>query len=197
MTVTDTFVDYYKVLGVPNTATTEQIDDAAKRELQRWIKATTHPNLAKRQEAEQQVLAAAGSVIADKGFQGSGYITPIKKPQNRKLLSWEHDYNRPVWKDRVDARRSSQQRSNELLMRYSEPLARAAFDLQSRLYNICRKWFMTGSGTPEEHRRFSTLWLFGQFLGWVEIVRREVQVINYGDIRRTAEHPAPRSGRVR
>lgn len=33
----------------------------------------------------------------------------------------------------------------------------------------------------------STLWLFGQFLAWVEIVRREIQVIDYGDVRRTAE----------
>jgi len=55
MTAADPFVDYYNVLGVPNTATAEQVDDAAKRELQRWTKATAHPNLAKRQEAEQQV----------------------------------------------------------------------------------------------------------------------------------------------
>jgi hypothetical protein len=33
----------------------------------------------------------------------------------------------------------------------------------------------------------STLWLFGQFLAWVEIMRREIQVIDYGDVRRTAE----------
>jgi hypothetical protein len=93
----------------------------------------------------------------------------------------------PTWKDRVEARRASRQRSEQLLSRYSEPMARAAFDLQSRLYNISRKWFMTGSDTPEDYRRLSTLWLLGQFLGWLEIVRREVQVIDYGDVHRTAE----------
>jgi hypothetical protein len=93
----------------------------------------------------------------------------------------------PTWKDRVEARRASRQRSEQLLARYSEPMARAAFDLQSRLYNISRKWFMAGSDTPDDYRRFSTLWLLGQFFGWLEIVRREVQVIDYGDVYRTAE----------
>jgi hypothetical protein len=93
----------------------------------------------------------------------------------------------PTWKDRVEARRASRQRSEALLARYSEPMARAAFDLQSRLYSISRKWFMTGSDTPDDYRKMSTLWLLGQFLGWIEIVRREVQVIDYGDIHRTAE----------
>jgi hypothetical protein len=93
----------------------------------------------------------------------------------------------PTWKDRVEARRASRQRSEQLLARYSEPMARAAFDLQSRLYSISRKWFMTGSDTPDDYRRLSTLWLLGQFLGWLEIVRREVQVIDYGEVHRTAE----------
>ncbi len=54
-------------------------------------------DMRKLKESEaSRILAAAGSVIGDKGFQGSGYITPIKKPQNRKLLSWEEDYNRQI-----------------------------------------------------------------------------------------------------
>ena len=93
----------------------------------------------------------------------------------------------PAWKDRVDARRASRQRSEHLLARYSEPLARAAFDLQSRLYNMYRQGFLTASSIPEPYRRMSTLWLYGQFLAWIEIVRREVQVIDFGDVRRTAE----------
>ncbi|MGH3784318.1 MAG: hypothetical protein ACRDRO_27780 [Pseudonocardiaceae bacterium] len=93
----------------------------------------------------------------------------------------------PAWKDRVDARRARQERSDQLLARYSEPLARASFDLQNRLYNICRQKFVTSQRIPDEYRRMSTLWLFGQFLAWVEIVRREIQVIDYGDVRRTTE----------
>ena len=29
----------------------------------------------------EEILDLAGSVIADKGFQGSGYVTPAKKPK--------------------------------------------------------------------------------------------------------------------
>jgi len=73
MTGIDTFVDYYQVLRVPNTASVEQIEDAAKRELKRWTKATTHPNLAKRQEAEQQVknISEARRVLMDAGRRRS------------------------------------------------------------------------------------------------------------------------------
>src|ERR1039457_7120169 len=40
-----------------------------------------------------EVIAAAFSGIGDKGYQGSGYITPIKKPQHRELLEWERQFN--------------------------------------------------------------------------------------------------------
>lgn len=44
-------------------------------------------------EAITAILAAAGDVIADKGFQGSGYITPTKKPAGGDLTWLQHDYN--------------------------------------------------------------------------------------------------------
>ncbi|MGW6954111.1 hypothetical protein [Streptomyces chartreusis] len=95
-------------------------------------------------------------------------------------------YFGPRWKDRVDTRRAAQERSEQLLAQYSEPLARAAFDLQSRIYNICMLDFMTDSELSGEYRRLSTLWFFAQFLAWGEILRREVQIIDYGDVRKTA-----------
>jgi len=39
----------------------------------------------KREGEVEEILALAGAVIADKGFQGSGYVTPAKKPQDREL----------------------------------------------------------------------------------------------------------------
>src|SRR5258708_36128425 len=33
----------------------------------------------------KEILELAGAVIADKGFQGSGYVTPAKKPEDREL----------------------------------------------------------------------------------------------------------------
>lgn len=93
----------------------------------------------------------------------------------------------PAWKDRSDLRRAQATRSEHLLSRYSEPLARAAFDLQSRLYNILRLDFLQGYYKRRDYAEISTLWLIGQFLAWNEILRREVQVLNVGDSRRTAQ----------
>lgn len=44
----------------------------------------------------KEILELAGSVIADKGFQGSGYITPVKKPANRELYVRGHEYNAQI-----------------------------------------------------------------------------------------------------
>jgi len=74
----------------------------------------------------------------------------------------------------------------ELLARYRDPLLGAAYDLQSRLYNIVRGDFLEeylGSSEPgaREYARDSTLWLIGQYLGWTEILRREVQFLDLGE----------------
>ena len=45
-------------------------------------------------------------------------------------------------------------------------------------------------GEDESRRAYaerSTLWLFGQYLGWIEILRREVQFLDLGDITQTRE----------
>ena len=42
------------------------------------------------------VMAAAFSGIGNNGYQGSGFITPFKKPQGEKLLDWQKDFNADV-----------------------------------------------------------------------------------------------------
>ena len=44
----------------------------------------------------EEILDLAGSVIADKGFQGSGYVTPAKKLKDRELYMREHEYNSQI-----------------------------------------------------------------------------------------------------
>ncbi|HEX3924286.1 MAG TPA: transposase family protein [Streptosporangiaceae bacterium] len=43
-----------------------------------------------------EVIAAAFSAIGDKGYQGSGYITPAKKPQGQELLEWQKEFNAEI-----------------------------------------------------------------------------------------------------
>lgn len=92
----------------------------------------------------------------------------------------------PVWKARLDRRHERAARSEYLLARYSEPLVRAAYDLQSRLYNILRQRFLETYYGHGAYAEASTLWLLGQYLAWVEVLRREVQLLDLGDLRRTA-----------
>lgn len=52
-------------------------------------------DMAKLEEsAAEKILKEADGVFGDKGFTGTDYITtPIRKPQCRKLLQWEHQWN--------------------------------------------------------------------------------------------------------
>jgi hypothetical protein len=49
-----------------------------------------------KEDAVARILAAAGDVVADKGFQGSGYITPVKKPKGGHLTYLQNDFNNKI-----------------------------------------------------------------------------------------------------
>jgi hypothetical protein len=86
--------------------------------------------------------------------------------------------------------------------RYRDSLLWAAFDLQSRIYNILngyrvdrsrsdsRRGFLRGfllEGTPKQvqYARCSTAYVFAQYLGWAEIFRRDIQFLDLGRNDRT------------
>jgi hypothetical protein len=59
-----------------------------------------------RSDAEK-ILKKAGGVFGDKGFIGTDYITtPIRKPECRELLQWEHEWNRQVSSYRAPVERA-------------------------------------------------------------------------------------------
>jgi hypothetical protein len=55
-----------------------------------------HDMSALRETAAIRILAHAGDVIGDKGFQGSGYITPVKKPEGEDLTHLQEDFNNQI-----------------------------------------------------------------------------------------------------
>ncbi len=80
--------------------------------------------------------------------------------------------------------------------RYRDALLWSAFDLQSRIYNILhgfdvsrrpgRRGFMGAflvDGTEQQanYVRRSTAFVFAEYLGWVEIFRRDLQFLDLGD----------------
>jgi len=69
------------------------------------------------------------------------------------------------------------------LRNYNEPLISSAYDLQARIYSILRKDFLAyvrddrwgRGGTALE----TTLFAFAQYFGWREILRREIELLEF------------------
>lgn len=75
-----------------------------------------------------------------------------------------------------------QLQAEEVLTRYREPLAAAAFDLQSRLYNILKLDFFAkfgGSHPRADEAIRTTLFRLAQYFGWTEILRRDIQFLSF------------------
>lgn len=80
----------------------------------------------------------------------------------------------------IEKRRDEQTQNAAL---YTEPLARSAADLQSRIFNIVKSDFIGRfyrKGTERERRYVvaNTTFLFAQFMAWTEATRLEVQYIS-------------------
>ncbi len=91
-------------------------------------------------------------------------------------------------KDRLAAE-SRRIEAEHLIRKYRDPLVRAAFDLQSRLYNIVTHdflgtYYVHGTEAERHYARENTLYVIGEFFGWVEILRREIQFLDLNDIAR-------------
>lgn len=94
---------------------------------------------------------------------------------------------------KIDSERtkSADQRRREIFS-FSEPLARSAYDLQSRLFNIIKKnlvlsYFGHGSDREKSYVIDNTVFLIGQYLCWTEVVRREIQFIDLGESTKTRD----------
>jgi hypothetical protein len=77
-----------------------------------------------------------------------------------------------------------------VLARYREPLVGAAYELQGRLYNILElkflpKYYLKGDEAQKDYAVQNTLYVIGQYFGWSEILRREIQYLSFSDSERT------------
>jgi len=88
--------------------------------------------------------------------------------------------------DEQQRARTKEEQAAELRARYRDPLLSAAFDLQSRLYNIVAKDFLihycgAEDDTSRKYAVENTLYVLAEYLGWVEILRREIRFLDLGD----------------
>ncbi len=80
----------------------------------------------------------------------------------------------------------------QIVARYREPLARAAYDLQSRLFNILQQRFIDvylvhGTERESAYALHNTVFVIAQYFAWTEIVRRDLQHIDLGTDTQTSE----------
>lgn len=126
-------------------------------------------------------LAFVASVCTGIGTVWSSRRNAERSNENaRAIKAVEIDY---------DKLKSSLQRQKEVAV-YTEPLARAAYDLQSRLWNILRGGFLhaylaNGTEQTREYAVNNTVYLLAQYLCWMEIARRELQFIDLGEDEKT------------
>lgn len=91
--------------------------------------------------------------------------------------------------DRLTKKREAESReaqNSALMSRYRDPLLRSAIDLQSRLFNIYKLCFLykfyNRSQAERNYAIQNTLYVIAEYLGWVEIMRRDIQFLDLGDI---------------
>jgi len=82
--------------------------------------------------------------------------------------------------------------AKKVLDNHRDPLIAASFELQARLYNILRlrfveKYIKAEEASKRDSALESTLYVFAQFFGWREIIRREVQYLRFSRSRKTRE----------
>lgn len=89
--------------------------------------------------------------------------------------------------DQEKIEKSKNEDAEKILSKYREPLVQAAFDLQSRIYNIVKNdlinyAFTQGNESVQEYAIENTLYVFGQYFGWTEVIRRDIQFLNLGEV---------------
>ncbi|HMG04108.1 MAG TPA: hypothetical protein VK581_01525 [Chthoniobacterales bacterium] len=87
--------------------------------------------------------------------------------------------------------RLAEAEAEKVLSKFRDPLLHAAYDLQSRIYNIVElvfllRYFTKGSKRERTYAVENTVFLVAQFLGWTELIRQEIQFLDLGNDEETS-----------
>ncbi|CAN7441293.1 hypothetical protein LJR164_002873 [Phenylobacterium sp. LjRoot164] len=158
--------------ATPDAATVAQITAEAT---------TAAAKIVAQAQAGNASLAASAAVVA-------AIVTCAATIYGARKSARTNESIERLKQDRED-RRGERERAHQV-SRFSEPLARSAYDLQSRLYNLLRKGVLEafvrrGDARERRYAIDNTVFLIAQYLCWTELVRREVQLIDLGENDRT------------
>ena len=117
------------------------------------------------------IAAAVSVVIAVRQSRSNERLERVKSDLGHELENVKTEL--AVELHRREALIDHDLRAADVLTRYREPLAAAAFDLQSRLYNILRLDFFGrfgGAHVRSEEALRTTLFRLAQYFGWTKIL---------------------------
>jgi hypothetical protein len=121
-------------------------------------------------------------------------LTTKSNTKFQSQLQRENDEFHTRFQDELQQRRdqaSKAARLEEVVGHYRDPLLSAAFELQSRIYNLVLRGFAgylrVGDEDEKSYAVNSTLFVIAQYLAWTEALRRGVQFLDLGDVERSRE----------
>ncbi len=87
--------------------------------------------------------------------------------------------------DGLQERERERRDAAKVARKYHEPLARSAYDFQSRLYNLLGKDFAgryldRGNERERDYAVYNTVFLIAQYFAWTEIIRIAIQYVDLG-----------------
>ena len=125
-------------------------------------------------------LIAAGASVSVAVFSG------VHSRQNDLLIKRLDSSLR-----REEAAEQREAEAETVLARYREPLVAAAFQLQGRIHNIIEEEFLETYMTPASQRsrdaKLSTLYRFGEYFAWTELLRRDIQFMKFREPQETRD----------
>lgn len=126
------------------------------------------------------------------GYFGKSLITHwFGKELEKYKLDISHENNEALETLKVNLQKSLKENDRsfdlELLMnKYRYPLIHAAYDLQSRIYNLVEHriieiYFIndSGDGIDKDYFINNTVFVIAQYFAWTEIIRKEIQFVEF------------------
>ena len=118
-------------------------------------------------------------------------LEDFKSEIDKSIAHFEAQTNKELARLNADLQaerdeRLARQEAERVVSKFRDPLLHAAYDLQSRIFNILKKAFLTtyysnGSDPEKEYAVENTVFLVAQFLGWTELIRQEIQFLDLGN----------------
>jgi len=122
---------------------------------------------------------------------GTIYVAILNYLSHRELAHFKAGTEEKLARlnDDLQAKRDdrlAKQETEKIVSKFRDPLLHAAYDLQSRIYNILRQDFLgvyytKGTDREKEYAVDNTIFLIAQYLGWTELIRQEIQFLDLGE----------------